>query len=417
MGSIVTTCKKMAGGQSAVAGLSKVYRLTFGGTWALSDTVQFVFTNDQTAFQTVIGAGTVTAKQVNFVMTYRGKVNVVYNSSWAFSDNNAPTVFNDPNAAGNGAIDTSNQFGTPEDLTALATYQGKVALFSPNTVQIWNIDADLANYSVSQILANIGAISPHSVQSLGDLDVLFLSNTGIRSLRVHDSSLNAFVVDLGSAIDQAIADKLVTCSADDIKAAFGIVEPATNRYWLWLKDTIYVFSYYPQSKIIAWGTYTLDKFVWLVSKGGDGQTYNFFPEWFCTWKNQIYVLGRTNAGGAGDNSFKVVLVYGGTDNNTYDDSVCTATIPFIDGKRPVSFKKFTGLGLNVLGDWTASITADWQTSQFVASAAISAPNYDPRNMPFSAQGTHVAVKFVSTGSTLARISAIIPKWVEESENK
>ena len=96
----------------------------------------------------------------------------------------------------------------------------------------------------------------HSVlMSLGDLDVLFLSPTGIRSLRVRETTLNAYVNDLGSPIDSLVINDFV--QGNNAQNAQAIVDPNTGRYWLFVPNTsaangvgnIYVLSYYPSNKI------------------------------------------------------------------------------------------------------------------------------------------------------------------------
>ena len=133
--------------------------------------------------------------------------------------------------------------------------QGRLVVLGRRHVQIWQTDADPANFANLQVLDNLGTLAPLSVHSLGQLDLIFLYDTGIRSLRTRAQDLNATPEDIGIAIDSLVQTKLDSCSADEKAAACGVVEPRTGLYWLFLKDTIYVLSYFPMSKITAWSTF------------------------------------------------------------------------------------------------------------------------------------------------------------------
>src|ERR1035437_1998867 len=251
---IDSTVTKMANGASAIAGYAATSSVQFVAPWLADEKYTIIATDSTTALQTQIGAGNVTGIDPNVCFTYNGKVYVLANSGVYCSGIDLPDIFNDPNASGTGFIDMSDRFNVFSKLVAMASYQGMLTFFSRYTAQIWIVDSDIAKWQQKQVLPNTGTVAKLSVQSLGDLDVLFLSDSGIRSLRVRDSSLNASPTDIGSPIDLLVQAAMLA-SPGTSPAACAIVDPLGNRYWLYLNGLIYVLSYYPASKIVAWATY------------------------------------------------------------------------------------------------------------------------------------------------------------------
>lgn len=230
-------------------------RFTVGGTWAPNDTITITLTNNTSHLQTQIGAGYVTGIIPTYCFTFNEKVYALASATAYFSAVNDATTWNNPTGNNNGFVELSNWYATAENLVAASPYQGRLAFFSRFTTQIYIIDADPAKWQQQQILQNIGTLAPFSVQNLGDLDVMFLSDTGIRSLRARDLTLNAFVNDLGSPIDQLVLANIAANGTTLSSEAQSVVDPATGRYWLYLNGTIYVLSYYPTNQVTAWSTY------------------------------------------------------------------------------------------------------------------------------------------------------------------
>lgn len=261
MFTIETTAIAMAGGAAAGAGVGKAYRFTFAGTWATGDEFTVTLTDSLTAQSVTLGSGTVTGLSPSFVLTFDDKVYVLAGTAFYFSDLEAPTVWNDPQAFGNGFVEMANNFGTPEDLVALAPYQGKLLVIGRRICKPWGVDPDPANYQKGQTILNVGTPAKRSVAAVGDMDVYMLADNGVRSVRVRDASNNAIVVDIGTPIDELVQDVLDTLTDAEKAAACGVVEPSSNRYWLYIpghsgaEGKIYVFSNFISSSVAAWGTY------------------------------------------------------------------------------------------------------------------------------------------------------------------
>jgi hypothetical protein len=317
---------------------------------------------------------------------------LVAESNGTFSDNSNPAEFEEQ-GPGAGFLDYLSQYGAQDAVVSFGVAQGRLYVIGKRTVQSWIVDADPINFNNVQVLDNIGTFAPLATQQLGDSDVLILHNTGVRSLKTREVTLNAIVDDIGSPIDKLIQAALSTLTAVQAATACGIVEPKTLNYWLFLKDTLYVLSRHPSANISAWSTYAM--------VGNDNVT--FVPVKFVVYNGVVY--SRSVARGH--------YVYGGTNNTTYDQySQVTWTTPWLDDKSPGTNKSFTGLAAVMAGSWTLSIATDPPTGTYVpimTKGTAAAPNvltdstYDQNRYPVDMIGTHFSLKGVS-----ANISTSIP---------
>jgi hypothetical protein len=255
MGQIFTTSVPLSGGVVGAIGTSRRYRLALQNSWVEGDEITFLFTSTATGSQLLIGAGSITSETPGFCLTLNRKEYIAAGAKLFFSSVDSPLTFNTPLALGNGFIALANNYSMSEDLQSFAPYQGKMAIFGRNHIQIWQIDADPGNYQQLQVLDGIGTLAPDSVKALGELDVFFLHDTGIRSLRARDSSSNAYSLDIGSPIDSLVKTKLAESSSTERAAACGVIDPNNSQYWLFIKNKLYVLSIFPSAKISAWSTW------------------------------------------------------------------------------------------------------------------------------------------------------------------
>ena len=261
-------------------------------------------------------------------------------------------------------------------MVAIAPYFDNLAVFGNDVIQIWNVDEDPDAYSRSQILNNTGTISGRSVVEIGDSDVFYLSRSGIRSLKARDSSNSAYIGDIGNPIDTIIIDAL----AEDIQVArkaTGIVDPRDGRYLLAIGEKVYVFSYFPSSKISAWSVYepgfTIDHWAF------DG------TELLCRSGNKIYSLG-------------------GEFNNEYDSSTVTVQLPFLDAGKPATNKMWTGFDAVCSSDWDISIGTDpTDITQYEAAATINKATYGMGRVSLSSTSTHLALRMVNSRAGAATL--------------
>jgi len=457
--SIVTTCKGLAGGADAVAGVGADTVLTVAnngsGDWATNDNFTVIFTDTGSGGQTQVGAGNITGVVPTFALTFNDKIYFSAGTVLYFSALTAPTVFNDPNQAGNGFIRMANQNGTPENLVALATYQGNMAVIARRTVQIWTLDADPAQNAKQQILPNIGTMAPLSVHNIGDRDVLMLADSGFRSIRPRVASLNAEITDIGTPIDNPVQAALLALSEVEKAAVCGVVEPSANRYMAYIPGPsaaigkIYVLSQFPESQIAAWSTYTPSYqttitpsgktfavtagrvYAWQPAAAGDtlacgsvalvkqgiftapvgattatvtgtaagtlSRTDYFAPEKFSSLLGRVYCR-------AGDN----VFLYGGADNQTYDACGPQGRTPFLDCDSPASKKNFESLDVAIEGDWLVSVSQNYNTNDFSRQVyRNNTSSFMGQNIPMKVVTSHLAVDFQEFSTGYARFSSVL----------
>lgn len=386
----------MQDGADAVAGQGQKWWATYTGTAPASgDTFKISLVDGESAAQVEVGAGDGTLVAPTFCFSYNNKTYILAGPQALFSAVGEPTVFNDPDGVGNGFVDMTSQLPLPEDLVAMAPFQGKLAFFTRRSIQIWQVDADPNAWALHQTLSNIGSIAKLSVVPMGEgMDVLFLSDTGVRALQVREGSLNSRVDDNGSPIDALIQAQLISSIAIG-QAACAVVEPISGRYMLYLGGVIYVRSYYESSKVLAWSTYE--------PKDSAGAT--FVPTRFIVFQGQVYAR-------AGNNLYR----YGGTDNNTYDATVATWELPWLDLKTPGKMKNAKAVNAAYSGAWTIGIGMD-PVSGNLETPVWAGGNYtyDKGLVPVSGRGSHFKAKGETTGSTAAVFSSLVFHYEEGEE--
>jgi hypothetical protein len=430
MPDLATTSVALHGGIAAVAERTEQNTLTFGGTWVAGDYFTVRLTNAATAAQYAFGYGEITGKVPSFALTLGDKVYVACGTTLSFSAIGNPDGFvdivtigaTDGDDPGNGSLTPGNNFGTPENIVALANYQGKLAIINRNSTQIWAIDPDPANYQRQQTLENFGTFAPEAVRSVGMIDVMLLADSGFRSLRVRDSSNNAVVVDIGTPVDTLVQALLVTLTDAQKATCCGVVEPTSGRYWCFIPDdnggegVIFVLSYFPSSQIQAWSQYrptyqdaaiptygttfsagapTLGtiavtgltsggKYAWTPGTVGTSLVVGATTYTTAVEFTSSATTGTLHGTALGTNDATIfpaqipfvpqkfvvkdgrvyartsdgLISFGGTDGNSYENCGVTAQTPFMDGNQPATQKLVRAIDASCRGNWTISASTD-----------------------------------------------------------
>ena len=266
-----------------------------------------------------------------------------------------------------------------EELMAIAPYFQNLAIFGLDAIQIWFNDPDPDLSTRVQVLNNTGTVASKSVVEIGDSDVFYLSRSGIRSLKSRDSSNAAFVGDIGNPIDDlVVAD--IAVNVDTTKGACGIVDPRDGRYLLAIGEKVYVFSYFPSSKVSAWSIYE-PGFV-ITDWAFDG------TELLCRAGDKIYSVGGEN-------------------NDEYDSSVVTVQLPFLDAAKPATSKMWSGLDAVCSRDWVISTGVDeTDISLYETAATINKTTYGVGRVSLSSTSSHIALRMTNTSSGAATLGNI-----------
>jgi hypothetical protein len=292
------------------------------------------------------------------------------------------TQWNLADGIGAGFINLSTQDSGSETLTALASYQGELAVFSRQAIHIRALAFDVAQMRQLQLLRNIGTSSPRSVVSYGEADVFFLSQSGIRSLRARDSSNSAASADVGTPIDDEVTQYLATLPAEARSLAVAAVEPEYGRYCLAVGNRVYVYSQFPGSKISAWSSYEL---------GGQVTDMAATPRrFYVRLNNKVYL-------------------YGGVSGTEYDDSQVDVVIPFIDAGKPGTTKQVLSVDVGCEGQWAMWVRPDPNLPEFEEYVGeIDGSTYGLQaTLPAIAQTTHFGLRLKSRGSAPAKLGQVI----------
>jgi hypothetical protein len=322
-----------------------------------------------------------------FSATYKGKEYLASGSTLYFSKLNDATKWG-VYELGSGFIDMSNNFGGREDLTGFGAYQGMVAVFTRRNSQLWFFDPNPAQNAQRQILDNTGCIAPGSVVSVGAIDLFYLADNGIRSLRARENTDAAYANDIGSPVDQLVIEHMRTMTDADKYDAKAVIEPEDGRYWLALGSRLFVLSSFAGSGINAWSEYDP----------------GFTVEEFASMENKVYARSHDDK----------IYIYGGNDGTLYDASPVSVEIPYLDANKPATFKSVNGLDVTCEGGWKFFIGFDYTNPTAKDEiASMDQPSFSLGRIPVAGYGTHVGVKAVTTGSGYAKLANAIVHYDDQ----
>jgi len=119
-----------------------------------------------------------------------------------------------------GYLDMKTVWGGDE-VTALASFMGKLVIFGKRNIAIYNSpdDPSAAAFQLDEVIAGIGCVARDSVQALGD-DIIFLSNSGLRSLQRTMIQDKMPLIDLSLNIKDEITLDIVNADMDKVKGQY-----------------------------------------------------------------------------------------------------------------------------------------------------------------------------------------------------
>jgi len=336
------------------------------------------------------GASVATGQQAgSYVMSNKYAVHSLEESTWRWCGVGDPTDWTTGinTTAGAGFQTLSNHARNSEELMAMSTYYENIAILAQDCIQIWFYDPDPDVIQLVQVLNNTGTIASKSVIAIGDSDVFYLSRSGIRSLKSRDSSNAAYVGDIGNPIDDIIMLS-VQSDAVDGRDACGILDPRSGRYYLAMGDKVYVFSYFPSSKVSAWSIY---------EHGFVDSSDNVEP--ITDWAFD----GRQVLCRSGDKVYSL----GGLNDNEYDNCTVTVQLPFLDAQTPATDKMWSGIDLVCSSTWTVKIAGDpTDIEANELAATINKVTYGLGRVGLSTTSTHLALKLENTQSGAAKLGTL-----------
>ncbi len=390
--SVSPTATAMSGGVDEAAGQPQITTLTVGGTFEVGD--KFSATLGDETFGYVGNPDSVGKT----ALTFKGKLYSTVSSIAYFSAVNDATVWNRDSAASPGAnfVNLASQDEGSKEVYGLGVYQGNLAFFARNSVQIWSVDADEDLNVFLQPLKNTGSRAAGSIRSYGNNDLFYLADSGIRSIKARDSSNAAFVSDVGTPIDPLVHSYVKSLSASRVEAAVSILEPLDDRYWLCVGGRIFVFSYFPGAKISAWSYYDTTDDI-----GADITT-------IVQHQGRIYAR-------AGD----TVYLYGGDNDDTYpdDDEIeAEVTLPFLDANTPGTFKVLLGVDLACENEWLVELLVDpTDTSKKVTVGRLTETSFTKMRQTAAHNCTHFAPKLTCSRAGAAKLMKLLVHYNDPHE--
>ena len=111
---------------------------------------------------------------------------------------------------GSGYIDLKTVWGTDE-IVAIAPFYGKLIIFGKNNIVIYNEPRSGGTLALDEVIRGIGCVSRDSVQAIAD-DLVFLSDTGLRSLARTTEKDKLPMQDLSIAIKDTLIRNISTSS-------------------------------------------------------------------------------------------------------------------------------------------------------------------------------------------------------------
>lgn len=325
---------------------------------------------------------------------HRRKMYAVDGANIRFSEISNPALWDGD--TGSGIIDVSEEDATSTDLVGLERYYSYLAVMARTFIQIWSMDPDPAANQLLQTLHNIGLVAPNAASGYGNGDVLFLSDTGIRSIRARDSSNAAVLNDLGSPVDAYVAAKRNDLTPETAQKIKAVVDPLTGHFWLVWGSEALVLAMYPNSKVSAWSMFDLGAEVddvvvansRLVVRQGDS----------------LSVYGYADP--ANGNPFDPNTPLGAAADR-YDASEVTVVMPFLDASRPATTKRWNSIDVAAKGVWAVSVCPDYRTPDvWTRIGTITADTWDVGRIPVDVSSTHLAVKLESLGDGEAKLTSV-----------
>jgi hypothetical protein len=366
------------------------------------------FTNGEPTAQTLVSANA----GRDYQMTLDDKGYVIKGDVFY-----ASAVADPADMAGTGATSVNITTKGPSigGSVSLGDYFGQLAIFGRRGVQFYAVDPDPDKIQYQRTVS-ASVFAPRSVTGYADGDIVFLGKNGIRSLQARDSSNLAAVSDVGSPIDRELRtllefgflgyEPLLAPTnpdepiSDFLDLAVGIVVPDSGQLWMSIADRIYCLTRHPAASVQAWSTYSLPAPDPDRESGSAGRAKSF-------WISDICAIGETVMF---RNFADEVFIYGGLDGVTYDKSPAEVVLPFLDMEKPGTNKYFNGIDVVCEGEWEVFIStvavADQQSMIWEKVADLTGRTRTQTRVPFQAQGTQIALKFVSTSPYAARIAQV-----------
>ena len=326
------------------------------------------------------------------VRAHQKKMYAIDDVNLRFSAINNPA---DWDGTGSGVIDVTTEDAPSTELVGIERYYTQLALFCRTSIQMWQMDPDPLRNSQVQVLGNIGLIAPNAVAPYGSGDVLFLSDTGIRSLRARDSSSAAVLNDIGSPVDNLVAARRRIMTPGVEATLKALVDPLSGHFWLVWGSEVIVLALYPQSKVSAWSLLDFNTRIDHIVTANSRVAFRTGDE--------LFIYGSVPQSG---NPFAANASVGVTASE-YDATSVEVVTPFMDANRPAQSKNWSALDVSCTGTWDVFVNPDYNApGAWTQIATVTRPTWGEFRLPIQMEATHLAVRMVSRGTGPASVATM-----------
>ena len=242
------------------------------------------------------------------------------------------SVFLDPSdlsGTGSGAINLEKVVSGNDEIVALVEHNNFLVIFCRNNIVIYNNASDIDNLTLSDTIVGIGCIARDSIQNIGT-DLIFLSNSGLRSLGRTIQEKSAPVRDLSKNVRDDFISLINIENKDNLKSvyfepeAFYLLRTAAFVYCFDLR----VFLEDGSSRTTIWDTIT--------------------PLSFLATKDRRLLIGKENG----------IALYGGfSDNGT--PYTFTYYTPYLDFGNPSVSKILKKIIVTIVGASNTTFNTKW----------------------------------------------------------
>jgi len=267
---------------------------TTGGAEPTWSAVNGATTTDNTATWT-----TVTYPKGRCILSAYGRVWILSEDRTTIRYSALGLAYDFSTTNGGGLIDTTAIFGRNDDsVTAIATFNNNLVIFSRFNTLIYSNISDPSNLTIVDQVVGTGCIARDTVENIGN-DIIFLSYQGLRSLgrtiQLEKVPLQDLSVNVRNEVIAEVQSNLIGVTNDEaIKSTYS---PVDGIYILKLGNYYYVFDFkksFPSDndinfippRITTWGggfgadsiTLSRDGTIYAAKAGAVG-TYSGYSEW------------------------------------------------------------------------------------------------------------------------------------------
>ena len=256
----------------------------------------------------------------------------------------------DFSGSSSGLINLEQVVSGGEKIIGLTAHNNLLIIFTDHSIVLYANANDLGSITLSDVIKGVGCISRDSIQNIGT-DVIFLSNTGVRSLARTIQEKSAPVRDVSRNVRDQLLDYVASEDLTKIRSVY------------FESDAFYLITL-PTSGF----TYCFDLRQFLQDGSARATVWDSIsPKGLCATKNRRLLLGKTNG----------IAQYTGYNDNssTYIFSYYT---PYLDFGSPSVIKMLKKIGVVTVGAASTTFDIKWafDYSTDYKSIQITTPSGD-----------------------------------------